>query len=208
MAKKNELAKTEGEKPVKVKKKPRGGNSPVIGMNGYDLQPGDNTKITSVSLKLFNLQNIDLNDVEAVAQRLSEFFQIYIEADLKPTVVGMALALNGHPRQWLWSVTHDTPYGGTGSKVNLRPEVSDLIKKAYFMMENQWESYMNSGKVNPVAGIFLAKNNFGYQDKTEYVLTPNQQSESDYDSDAIRQRYLTDSTSDSGEVVDSDSGSD
>jgi hypothetical protein len=76
------------------------------------------------------------------------------------------------------------------------------------MMETQWEGYMNSGKLNPVSGIFLAKNNFGYQDKTEYVLTPNQQSESDYDSDAIRQRYLTDSTSDSGEVVDSDSGSD
>ena len=31
-------------KPQVIKKKPRGGNSPVIGMNGYDLEPGDNTK--------------------------------------------------------------------------------------------------------------------------------------------------------------------
>lgn len=73
--------------------------------------------------------------------------------DLKPTVVGMALALNGHPRQWLWSVTHDAPYNGRGEKVSLRPEVSDFINKAYFMKENQWETYMNSGKVNPVAGM-------------------------------------------------------
>ena len=57
-------------------------------------------------------------------------------------------------------------------------------------MENMWETYMNSGKVNPVAGIFLGKNNFGYQDKTEYVLTPNTQSDNDYDADAIRERYI------------------
>ena len=32
---------------------------------------------------------------------------------------------------------------------------------------------MTSGKINPVSGIFLGKNNFGYQDKQEYVVTPN-----------------------------------
>ena len=57
-------------------------------------------------------------------------------------------------------------------------------------MENMWETYMNSGKVNPVAGIFLGKNNFGYSDKQEYVLTPNTQSDNDYDADAIRERYI------------------
>ena len=57
-------------------------------------------------------------------------------------------------------------------------------------MENLWETYMNSGKVNPVAGIFLGKNNYGYQDKTEYVLTPNTQSDNDYSADAIRERYI------------------
>lgn len=56
---------------------------------------------------------------------------------------------------------------------------------------------MNSGKINPVSGIFLGKNNYGYQDKTEYVLTPNQQNDSDYDAEDIRQRYLIDSDSDS-----------
>jgi hypothetical protein len=68
--------------------------------------------------------------------------------------------------------------------------VADLIKKAYFLMENLWEQYMLNGKVNPVTGIFLGKNNFGYQDKTEYVLTPNQQQDSDYSADEIRERYI------------------
>lgn len=49
---------------------------------------------------------------------------------------------------------------------------------------------MNSGKVNPVAGIFLGKNNFGYQDKTEYVLTPNTNQDNDYSAEDIRARYI------------------
>lgn len=83
------------------------------------------------------------------------------------------------------------------------PSVEDTIKKAYKLMENLWESYMNSGKINPVSGIFLGKNNFGYQDKTEYVVTPNTQRDSDYDPEDIRRRYLPD-----GATIDSDPVSD
>jgi hypothetical protein len=60
-------------------------------------------------------------------------------------------------------------------------------------MENLWENYMQNGKINPVSGIFLGKNNFGYQDKTEYVVTPNVNNDSDYSVDDIRKRYLPDS---------------
>jgi hypothetical protein len=90
----------------------------------------------------------------------------------------------------LWAIAHDAPTGGAGYKTALPPEVAQTIKKAYFLLENLWETYMNSGKVNPVAGIFLGKNNYGYQDKTEYVLTPNQQQDSDYSADEIRERYI------------------
>jgi hypothetical protein len=178
----------------KPMKKPRGGNSPVIGMNGFNLEAGDNAKITGITLKLFNMPNIDMNDEQAVADRLSEFFQLFANEDLKPTVSGMAMALNGHRRQWLHDVVADRATGGAGYKANLRPEVAVLIKKAYILMENQWESYMTAGKVNPVTGIFLGKNNFGYQDKTEYVLTPNQQNDSEINPDEIRQRYIDSGT--------------
>jgi hypothetical protein len=52
---------------------------------------------------------------------------------------------------------------------------------------------MHNGKINPVSGIFLAKNNFGYQDKVEHVLTPNVHNDSDYDAEDIKKRYLNDS---------------
>ena len=138
-----------------------------------------------------------LNDVNAVTQRLGEYFALYEKADLKPTVAGMAIALNGMSRQTLTAIAHDRPTGSAGYKTALPREVADSIKKAYKMLENMWETYMNSGKINPVSGIFLGKNNYGYQDKTEYVLTPNQQNDSDYDAEDIRQRYLIDSDSDS-----------
>ena len=172
----------------KKKGKPRGGNSPVIGMNGYDLKPGDNSKFLAVNIQLFNMAKIDLQDPQAVTKRLGEYFAIYNEADLKPTVVGMAMSL-GMNRQTLSAIVHDKPIGGMGNYTNLPTEVTDIIKRAYEIMENLWESYMHQGKLNPVTGIFLGKNNFGYKDQTETVLTPNIQKDQ-YTTESIRERYL------------------
>lgn len=203
-----ETVKTK-KSPAKKKGKPRGGNSPVIGMNGYNLEEGDNAKFLKVNLALFNMPKIDLTDENAVAQRLNEYFALYGENDMKPTVAGMALALNGMSRQTLSAIAHDMPTGSAGYKTALPREISDLIKKAYKLMENMWESYMNSGKINPVAGIFLGKNNYGYQDKTEYVLTPNQKQDENYSAADIRERYIAGDSrkrlSDSSSDSDSDS---
>lgn len=177
-------------KPKKPKGKPRGGNSPMIGDNGLTLEAGDNTKYLTVNIALLSMEQIDLHNVEEVEQRLREYFALYAKHDMKPTVAGMALALNGMRRQQLWAIVHDRPTGGAGYMAALPTEVANSIKKAYVSMENLWEIYMLNGKINPVSGIFLGKNNFGYQDKTEYVLTPNAQHESDYSPEDIKQRYL------------------
>ena len=50
---------------------------------------------------------------------------------------------------------------------------SNLIKKAYDLLEELWEDYMLNGKINPVSGIFLGRNNWNYQDKIDIVVTPN-----------------------------------
>lgn len=184
------LEPVEDKKPVKKKGKPRGGNNWLKPENMLSLEDGDNTKFMTVQMALLNLPDIDMENPEEVQTRLNEYFALYAQYDMKPTVAGMAIALNGHNRQWLYAVTHDVASGGAGYKIALPPSVAVLIKKAYFLLENLWESYMNSGKVNPVAGIFLGKNNYGYQDKTEYVLTPNQQSDNDYSADEIRERYI------------------
>lgn len=177
------------KKNTKVKKKPRGGNSPVIGNNGLNLETGDNAKYLSVNIALMNMPDIDMTNESEVQKRLSDYFALYAEADMKPTVSGMAIALNGHSRRWLWAVTHDAPLGGAGNMCTLPTRSTNVIKKAYVLLENLWENYMQNGKVNPVAGIFLGKNNYGYQDKTEYVVTPNVQQEQ-YSPDDIKARYI------------------
>ena len=155
------------------------------------VDPGDNTRIVQTNMRFFDMPKIDLHDPDAVRDRLGEYFQIYAEADLKPTVAGMASAL-GVNRQRLWEIKTGAAVGGT-TKQSLPSETLDLIKKAYDILEMSMENYASSGKVNPVISIFMMKNHFGYQDKTEYVLTPNQKQESDYDADEISKRYLSDS---------------
>ncbi len=172
-----------------TKKKPRGKN---IGETLAPItEPGDNQKYISVSMKLFNLPTIDLHKPEQVQARLNEYFQIQFDADLKPTVAGMAMAL-GIDRRRLWEIRSGAKIGGHTS-IELPTLTVDSIKKAYDFMENLWENYMQNGKINPVSGIFLGKNNFGYQDKTEYVVTPNVHNDSDYSADDIKKRYLNDS---------------
>ena len=170
-------------------KKPRGGkNSPVIGDNGLMAEPGDNTKYLNLGMTLFSLPPIDLKDPEQVNKRLMEFFKIHADADMKPTVSGMGMAL-GLDRRRLWEIKT----GVSDRNKDLPTPTRDSIKKAYEYMEILWENYMQNGKINPVSGIFLGKNNFGYQDKTEYVLTPNANNDSDYSAEDIRKRYLSDS---------------
>ena len=175
---------------VKPKKKPRGKNigetlAPVT-------EPGDNAKYIGVSLKLFNLPAIDLHQPDQVQARLSEYFEIHVKADLKPTVAGMAMAL-GIDRRRLWEIKTGAKMGGT-TEYDLPTATLVSIKKAYDFLETLWENYMHNGKINPVSGIFLAKNNFGYQDKVEHVLTPNMNNDSDYSKEDIMARYNIDSS--------------
>ena len=170
----------------KAKKKPRGGNN-FLTDAALNVEAGDNTKYVLLGAKLFNLPPIDLKDPTQVNARLNEFFTIHAEADMKPTVSGMGMAL-GLDRRRLWEIKT-----GNAKAMDLPTSTADSIKRAYEYMEILWENYMQNGKINPVSGIFLGKNNFGYQDKTEYVVTPNMHNDSDYDAEDIKKRYLTDS---------------
>ena len=162
--------------------------SPVIGDNGLQLDPGDNTKFLTVSMMIAALPKINLRDPVAVENRMGEYFRIYAENDMKPTVSGLALAL-GMDRRTLSAIRSNKPTGGTGYYTSLPKEVTDSIKKAYIIMENLWENYMQNGKINPVAGIFLGKNNFGYTDQAEVVVSNVNDSGNDYDADQIKRLY-------------------
>lgn len=189
MAKKTPDITDSGEQIVKAKRKPAGMAAALAGDLGQE--PGDNTRIVQTNMKFFDMPRVDLKNPDAVRERLCEYFQIYADADMKPTVAGMAMCL-GVDRRRLWDIKTGN-YVNVGGYKNLPADTVDLVKKAYEILETSMEAYANAGKINPVMAIFMMKNHFGYQDKTEYVLTPNQKQESDYDAEDIKKRYLSDS---------------
>lgn len=165
------------------------------------LEDGDNAKFTSMNLHFMNLPKIDLHDEKAVQDRLNEYFDFMIQNDMKPSVSGMAMAL-GLDRRRLWEIkTGNTQGSGAlGGLSSLPQEVTDLVKKAYQLLECLWEDYMLNGKINPMAGVFLGVNNYGYQDVKKVDVTPvlpDSNKDNDYDPDSIRERYLIDSGNDS-----------
>ena len=145
-------------------------------------EPGENAAILNHALSIFNMPKIDTSDPAQVANRLGEYFTLCAKDDMRPNVPGMALSLGVDRRTlWRWSV-------GDGQGKN--SDIRDIVKNAYAMLNILLEQHMQSGKINPVSGIFLMKNHFGYADKQEVVVTPNNPL-GDQKSDAeLEQRYL------------------
>ena len=54
---------------------------------------------------------------------------------------------------------------------------------------------MADGKINPVAAIFLLKNNHAYKDQTDVVVTPNNPYQATSEEE-LKDKYLTDIPSD------------
>ena len=148
-----------------------------------DLQPGDNSKAIGIIMQFNDLPVVDLKNPEEVRDRVRQYFQMCFDNDFKPTVSSYAAAM-GYDRKSLWALLNKREVGGWE---NLPTLTIDYLKRGYDSLEQLWEYYMQNGKINPVSGIFLAKNNFGYVDKTEYTIEPKATlNESD-----LEQKYLT-----------------
>lgn len=148
--------------------------------------PGDNAKYLNHSLTMVKWKQPDMNDVEAVSQRVYDYFKLCADNDMKPTFAGMALAF-GVDRRTMWRWCNDAPGGR-----KLSDSVRDSLRKGYQILNAQMEDYMSNGKVNPVAGIFLMKNNMNYRDETEVVVKPDSQLGEKTSPDELQKKYLED----------------
>lgn len=151
--------------------------------------PGDNRKYLQHTMRMWDWPEVDMRKPEQVSERIRQYFGICIEDDMKPSVAGMACAFGVDRKTiWAWANGVDSAY--------LAAESRNFIKKAYQNLNAQMENYMQNGKINPVAGIFLMKNNMGYQDKQEVVLTPNNQLGEAASPEELQQKYIESSASD------------
>ncbi len=174
----NPKPKKDDKNPLEVIKKP---SNPWL-PHTAELPEGDNNKYTTFALAIMQLSEINLKDPQQVQQRVFEYFQLCADHDMKPGVAAVALAL-GTDRRRLWEINTDQP-----TQLHIPVECKKIIKMVYNSLDVLWESWMQNGKINPVSGIFLGKNNYGYKDQQEYVVTPNQMEEA-ASPDVINAKY-------------------
>ena len=164
------------------KKKNRGSNwMSELSDTGGDLKPGENSRFVRFALAAWDLPPIDISDPEQVKKRIGQYFQHCADNDRRPQIVGMC--------NWL-GISRDTLNKWVNGDVR-KDTHTDIIKKAYRIMEDMWADYMQYGKISPPTAIFLAKNWYGYRDVADVVVTPNNPYQSASDEE-LKQKYLTD----------------
>lgn len=137
-----------------------------------------NSAIAQITLTIATLDKIDLDNANEVYQRALKYFNICIENGIKPTQEGMASALKISPftlRNWLQ---------GGGNKTKEVREVLNWIQSTLQMMTIQ---NMIDGNLNPISGIFISKNNFGYTNDEKVIVEKVQEEKPDID--AILSKY-------------------
>lgn len=145
-------------------------------------EPGQNAVDVSNMYTLMKQPRCDMTSVDAVVDRYDWFIDYCISHDMKPTVAGMALAF-GYSRDNLLDIKN-------GKNKGVPKEVCDTLKRAWDLLTALMEEYMVTGRINPVPGIFLLKNNHGYKDQTETVVVKQDPYETG-NPEEIARKYLS-----------------
>ena len=177
--KKNEQPLSDEQITDVVKKKRKRPDRTEYVSTHYD--KGDMSRMIRNAMDLANMGPVDMHDPAQVEKRMNEAFMYMIDHDMKPTVESLALAFNTNRTQlWRWR---------EGVETNVPEATRNVIKKAYNIMNQLLTQTMADGKINPIPAIFLLKNNHGYKDQTDVVVTPNNPLQG-MDADTARQRLV------------------
>ena len=128
-------------------------------------EPGEISRMLGQALTISHWPEIDTDDAEQVAERIDKYHNFCFDNDIKPDMSGMALAL-GVSRKTLWCWEN-------GVESNKPQAVRNTLKKGREINEIMLSQLMQNGKINPVTGIFLLKNNHGFKDQQDIIITPN-----------------------------------
>lgn len=131
--------------------------------NSLNIESGGTENYTRHTLKIGMLPKVMLKNTQDVADRVRLYFELCIEDDMKPTFAGFCLAM-GMGRSSMTDVLN-------GRANNYIPEETRaLLEQCYYMLTAETEQFMVDGKINPVAGIFLMRNNMGYTNDESTTL--------------------------------------
>ena len=128
----------------------RPNNFPTGAMN--NVEPSEIGKIVSIMDSLRKMKPVSKRNPEEIQERITEYLKVCSENEIRPTVEGMALSL-GVTRAMLWKWEQDE-----GS------EAGKIVSRAKELINAMITTLSCTGKINPMYGIWLQKNHFGYSD--------------------------------------------
>lgn len=121
--------------------------------SAVDPDPDFMKRALSHNLQCQRLPRIDTGDPEAVRDRINKYFALCLENGVRPGVEGLCTALH------ISRVTFNNWANGVKRAGS---DQQEAVKDAKQLLASMMEQYMLSGEINPVAGIFLASNQFDY----------------------------------------------
>lgn len=146
----------------------RNPNSHNLRGNQYEQETGLESESIDFVMAMSSWDSFDLDDADAMKQRYEDYMALCKRYKTKPLISGFCRAM-GISRQELidWG-------SGRRNRLSerLTTETAVLLKNLVQNFEVFWEyAFQNNGYRNPVTGIFLAKNNFGYKDTSETIVS-------------------------------------
>ena len=157
--------------PVRKRGRPKGsgkgkGSRPDSSIQN-SLPEAVKSNILRHNMRLYNLDKVkDRNNPVEISERLQTYFALCASDNIMPTIAGMAFSL-GINRVTLWDWIN-------GKRETIKNhDVVNILKNAYSFIESQYEDMLTNGKIIPVSAFFLMKNNFGYQDTSNLVVSAN-----------------------------------
>ena len=173
-------------------KKPHKGSLTMIEANKDKNKPGRVSEMLmhSAALRKMGKVRIDTSVPEEIEDRVDQYLTYCIEHNMKPTVESMSLAFGiDRTTLWRWKEGH----------MEEMPEASvQAVRDGYNLMNEILAQCLVDGAINPVAAFFLLKNNHGYRDQTDVVVTANNPYDAANTSD-VRNKYIEGVTAISGE---------
>lgn len=123
----------------------------------------DDVAYTLHAMELMTLPALDarLCSAQDLEQRCFDYVEMCIKDNMKPSLAGLALCLD---------MSRGTLIKYINGEVKIPTENKYVLQRFSGMLNALLEDYMQNGKINPVSGIFIAKNNYGYKDMQEYVV--------------------------------------
>lgn len=129
--------------------------------------PETNQDAIGLMEELFSWPMIDLSVAGQIRQRYAEYLDLCKRHNSKPLISGLALAMGTTRSEYMRHAAGKN----TALTARLTSESDQELKRCFDFLEVCWEQAMqNNGYRQPVAGIFLGKNNFGYKDTSETIV--------------------------------------